>query len=104
MTVDRAIEILNPEHREVYDSIEPVNEACRMGMEALEKMRWIPGAVKPKKVGDLAICLDGRNIIIAEVISYKGKLCWEEIIYGGVFTPDYWLRIPELPKKGESTW
>lgn len=47
MTIERAIEILNPEHREHYDSIETVNEACRMGMEALEKMRWIPGSVKP---------------------------------------------------------
>ena len=37
MTVERAIEILNPEHREHYESIEPVNEACRMGMKALEK-------------------------------------------------------------------
>lgn len=37
MTPERAIEILNPEHRERYDSIETVNEACRMGMEALEK-------------------------------------------------------------------
>jgi len=36
MTNERAIEILNPEHREHYPSIEPVNEACRMGMEALE--------------------------------------------------------------------
>ena len=35
MTIDRAIEILDPEHREHYESIEPVNEACRMGMEAL---------------------------------------------------------------------
>lgn len=33
MTIDRAIEILNPEHKEHYDE---VNEACRMGMEALE--------------------------------------------------------------------
>lgn len=39
MTIDRAIEILDHEHREHYDSIEPVNEACRMGMEALERMR-----------------------------------------------------------------
>ena len=31
----RAIEILDPEHREQYGSIEPVNEACRMGREAL---------------------------------------------------------------------
>lgn len=42
MTIERAIEILNPEHREHYDSIETVNEACQMGMKALEKMRWIP--------------------------------------------------------------
>lgn len=36
MTNERAIEILNPEHREHYKSIETVNEACRMGMKALE--------------------------------------------------------------------
>ena len=37
MTLERAIEILNPEHREHYDSLETVEEACRMGMQALEK-------------------------------------------------------------------
>ena len=37
MTLERAMEILNPEHREWYDSIETVNEACKMGMQALEK-------------------------------------------------------------------
>lgn len=42
MTIDRAIEILNPTHREHYDGLDEVNEACRMGMEALERMRWIP--------------------------------------------------------------
>lgn len=42
MTIDRAIEILDPEHRENYDGMDEVNEACRMGMEALERMRWIP--------------------------------------------------------------
>lgn len=31
MTYERAIEILDPEHREHYDSIEPVITACRMG-------------------------------------------------------------------------
>lgn len=35
MTVECAIEILNPEHREHYNSIDPVIEACRMGMESL---------------------------------------------------------------------
>ena len=39
MTIDRAIEILNPEHREHYDGMDEVNEACRMGMEALERTR-----------------------------------------------------------------
>ena len=42
MTIDRAIEILDPEHRENYDGLDEVNEACRMGMEALERTRWIP--------------------------------------------------------------
>ena len=39
MTIDRAIEILNPEHRERYDSLETVKEACRMGMEALKAQK-----------------------------------------------------------------
>lgn len=37
MPIDRAIEILDPEHRENYDGMDEVNEACRMGMEALEE-------------------------------------------------------------------
>ena len=36
ISIERAIEILDPEHREHYESIDPVNEACRMGMEALK--------------------------------------------------------------------
>lgn len=39
MTIERAIEILDPNHREHYESIEPVNEACRMGMEALKRRK-----------------------------------------------------------------
>lgn len=41
MTIDRAIEILDPTHREHYESIDPVNEACRMGIEALELQKSI---------------------------------------------------------------
>lgn len=41
MKIERAIEILDPEHRENYDGMDEVNEACRMGMEALERTRWI---------------------------------------------------------------
>ena len=42
MEIERAIEILDPEHREQYESLEPVNEACRMGMEALRRMEPRP--------------------------------------------------------------
>lgn len=64
MTYERAIEILNPEHREHYESIEPVNEACRMGMEALEKQ--IP---KKAKESDLHI----RYVKIYECPNCKGE-------------------------------
>jgi len=37
ISIERAIQILDPEHREHYYSIDPVNEACRMGMEALKE-------------------------------------------------------------------
>lgn len=50
MTIDRAIEILDPEHRENYDGMDEVNEACRMGMEALERTRWIPCSERLPKV------------------------------------------------------
>lgn len=44
MTYERAREILDPEHREQYESIEVVNEACRMGMKAIDRL--IPKPVK----------------------------------------------------------
>jgi hypothetical protein len=43
MTLKRAAEILDPEHREHYDSIETVNEACKIGREAvLSKIKKKP--------------------------------------------------------------
>lgn len=39
MTIERAIEILDPKHREVYESIDPVNEACEMGQKALWRLK-----------------------------------------------------------------
>ena len=52
MNVQRAIEILNPAHREHYESIEPVNEACRMGIAALsyrvrKKPEYLPARPAP---------------------------------------------------------
>lgn len=46
MTIERAIEILNPEHREHCDTLGTVNDACRIGMIALK--RCLPK--KPKKM------------------------------------------------------
>lgn len=36
MTIERAIEILDPKHREHYESIDSVEEACCIGMNALQ--------------------------------------------------------------------
>lgn len=54
MTYERAIEILDPEHREHYESIEPVNEACRMGMDALD--RRIPRTPHPDNDAHILAC------------------------------------------------
>lgn len=64
------------------------------------KREWISGDVKPTKVGEKAICLTKwGNIVLGEVISYRGELIWEEYnLFGGTFTPVYWMKIPELPK------
>lgn len=41
MTIERAIQILDPKHREHYDSVETVNEACRMGIAALRAQQKV---------------------------------------------------------------
>lgn len=45
MENERAIEILDPEHWEPYESLEPVNEACRMGAEALRRLKIQTGSL-----------------------------------------------------------
>lgn len=39
MTDESAIEILDPEHLEYYESIEPVEEACRIGIKAIKRVK-----------------------------------------------------------------
>ena len=64
MTIDRAIEILDPTHREHYESIEVVEEACRMGMNALRRLKGTMniqldgGAVMPTRAHDEDAGLD----------------------------------------------
>lgn len=49
MPLGRAAEILDPAHRESYESMEPVNEACRMGRDAL--LLKIPRILRPVWTG-----------------------------------------------------
>ena len=76
MTIDRAIEILDPEHREHYEIIDPVNEACRMGMEALKRTRWIPCSERlpEKNVSVLGWYKDNPFArYCPEIVSWNGK-------------------------------
>lgn len=63
MEIDRAIEILNPDHREHYKNLEEVNEACRMGMEALERTRRIPCSERLPEAGKILVT-DGETVTI----------------------------------------
>lgn len=54
MTYERAAEILDPEHRETYESLEIVNEACRMGRAAL--FRRMPRSPHPDGDADILAC------------------------------------------------
>lgn len=45
ISYERAAEILDPTHREHYESMEEVNEACRMGMNALLHKTYKPNTV-----------------------------------------------------------
>ena len=93
MTIERAIEILDPEHREKYESIEPVNEACRMGMEALkenEKLRKEIKEIKNKIATMLSKYFDcpcNFSPIDDEMFEYcqddcvmDNVTCWERVI------------------------
>lgn len=83
MTLERAMEILNPEHREHYDSLETVNEACRMGMQALEKQ--IPKKTLPEdKWYGNGKCPRCNAVFLDKLTNYCGncgqKLLWSEVI------------------------
>lgn len=49
MTDERAMEILDPNHREHYDSIEPVNQACLIGIKAIKKVAKLNAEIKKLK-------------------------------------------------------
>lgn len=93
MTIERAIEILNPERCEHYDSIETVNEACRMGMEALQRTRWIPAEEENPPEGELILCSDG-NVVFQGMLA-AGVWVLDNVARG--LQPTHWMLLPEPP-------
>lgn len=126
MKVERAIEILAPAHREHYDGMDEVNEACRMGMEALERTRWIPCSERPPEE------LEPVNVVWvnhrpepyygkikdvpqkATAVYYRGKWYWWSCVCEDLLAecgrnePDlvdskieitHWMPLPEPPKE-----
>lgn len=108
MTIDRAIEILNPEHREHYDGLDEVNEACRMGMEALERARWIPcGERLPGDYRDVLVIVSGTvgNITLensVEIGNFGKDEGWILEMWPEWENPTvtHWMPLPEPPKEG----
>ena len=73
MQIKRAIEILDPEHREHYESIEPVNEACLLGILALKKQ------IQKKPVpncSDEYVCPICNSLVVLSS-GYKQPFCYQ---------------------------
>lgn len=102
MTIDRAIEILNPDHRERYDGLEEVNEACRMGMEALKRQRWIPvGERLPEEKQRVLFWNPSNEAIYVGFYSYTGKRGTVWFRTGKTdYASKYWMSLPEPPEEG----
>ena len=128
MTIDRAIEILNPEHREHYDGLDEVNEACRMGMEALERTRWIPCSERlPEEIVPVNVVWvnhfphpyynkfkdvpqSGVALYLDDNWYWYSSICEDMLAEYGDNEPDlvdewieitHWMPLPELPKEGD---
>lgn len=108
MEIDRAIEILNPDHRKHYKNLEEVNEACRMGMEALERTRWIPCSERLPEEGQDVLCWyqyfrygNYNRLWKTYGIGFRYNGSWGGEVSGGRGTKVlFWKPLPEPPKEG----
>lgn len=114
MKIERAIEILNPEHRECYDGMDEVNEACRMGMEALERARWIPCSERMPET-------DGPYLVVNKATGWIGVYNFSRVKNFPYFGPQenawwrldddwypqscnatHWMPLPEPPEEEQN--
>lgn len=102
MTIDRAIEILDPEHWEIYDGLDEVNEACRMGMEALERTRWIPCSERmPEVCKDTSYLSYIPSFGAADIADYHPDV--DEWTFMGLpITVTHWMPLPEPPEEEQN--
>ena len=102
MKVERAIEILDPEHRENYDGMDEVNEACRMGMEALKRTMWIPCSERmPEVCKDTSYFSYIPSFGAVDIADYHPDL--DEWTFMGLpITVTHWMPLPELPKEEQN--
>lgn len=101
MKIDRAIEIFDPEHREHYGGLDEINEACRMGMEALERTRWIPCSNRmPETNGeDVSYLVYVPSFGAVDIADYHPDV--DEWAFMGLpVTVTHWMPLPEPPKEG----
>ena len=99
MTIDRAIEILDP--RTFPDvSGDEAAEACRMGMEALKRQKWIPCSERLPDDGEFVLTYKNGQFEVQEY--EKRRNGW--IGGGGWFWSlamvSHWMPLPEPPKEG----
>ena len=102
MKIERAIEILNPEHQEHYDGLDEVNEACRMGMEALGRQRWIAVSEgMPDKNRRVLFWAEWNNAPYTGFYHHTGSQGAVWFRQGrGTYTAKFWMPLPEPPEEG----
>lgn len=112
MTNERAIEILDPEHREQYDSIETVNEACRIGMNAIKRVQELEAenaalrnqisemVMPPCTLGEtlyIVACTFGDGYVEDEIVHQSGFSVVKSIV-----TEKNFYRMCDLVRNGEA--